>query len=109
MITRRSIKASVLSRRAMLLNGVAMATLAALSPVTAADQPDTVQGSAADAIRPFHINMSLPGIDQETAQSLVEAASRLCPYSLATSGNIDAKYNVIASEAADRVRESQYA
>jgi len=55
------------------------------------------------------LNVNLPGIDPETAQSLVEAASHVCPYSLATSGNIDVKYNVIASEPADRVRETQHA
>jgi len=43
------------------------------------------------------LNVSLPGMDQEAAESLVEAASHACPYSLATSGNIDVKYNVIAS------------
>jgi osmotically inducible protein OsmC len=52
------------------------------------------------------LNVSLPGMDEETAQSLVEAASHVCPYSLATSGNIEVKYNVITSEAADRVRET---
>lgn len=46
------------------------------------------------------LNVSLPGMDQETAQSLVEAASHVCPYSLATSGNIEVKYNVITSEPA---------
>ncbi len=55
------------------------------------------------------LNVSLPGIDQETAQSLVEAASHVCPYSLATSGNIEVKYNVIASEPADRIRETEHA
>jgi organic hydroperoxide reductase OsmC/OhrA len=35
------------------------------------------------------LNIKLPGIDEETAHSLVEAASRACPYSLATRGNID--------------------
>ncbi|HTC93950.1 MAG TPA: organic hydroperoxide resistance protein [Terriglobales bacterium] len=55
------------------------------------------------------LNVSLPGMDQETAQSLVEAASHVCPYSLATSGNIEVKYNVITSEPADRVRETQHA
>ena len=55
------------------------------------------------------LNVSLPGMDHETAQSLVEAASHVCPYSLATSGNIDVKYNVITSEAADRAREAQHA
>ncbi len=43
------------------------------------------------------LKVNLPGMDQEAAQSLVEAASHACPYSLATSGNIDVKYNVIAS------------
>jgi lipoyl-dependent peroxiredoxin len=55
------------------------------------------------------LNVNLPGIDQDTAQSLVEAASHVCPYSLATSGNIDVQYNVITSEPADRVRETQHA
>jgi lipoyl-dependent peroxiredoxin len=55
------------------------------------------------------LNVSLPGMDQETARSLVEAASHVCPYSLATSGNIDVKYDVITSEPADRVREAQHA
>jgi Ohr subfamily peroxiredoxin len=41
--------------------------------------------------------VSLPGIDNETAASLVEAASRICPYSLATSGNIEVSYQVIES------------
>jgi lipoyl-dependent peroxiredoxin len=55
------------------------------------------------------LNVNLPGMDQETAQSLVEAASHVCPYSLATSGNIDVKYNVITSEAPDYFREAQHA
>ena len=55
------------------------------------------------------LNVSLPGMDQETAQSLVEAASHVCPYSLATSGNIDVKCNVITSQPADRAKETQHA
>ena len=43
------------------------------------------------------LNVDLPGIDRQTAESLVEAASHICPYSLATKGNIDAKYTVILS------------
>lgn len=54
------------------------------------------------------LRVSLPGMDQQTAQSLVEAASRVCPYSLATSGNIEVSYSVITSEAGDRVRETQH-
>jgi len=51
------------------------------------------------------LNVSLPGVDQQTAQSLVEAASQACPYSLATKGNIEVTYNVVASG----VRETQHA
>ena len=51
------------------------------------------------------LNVSLPGMDEQTAQSLVEAASHACPYSLATSGNIEVTYNVTASEA----RETRHA
>ena len=55
------------------------------------------------------LNITLPGMDPETAESLVEAASHVCPYSLATSGNINVKYNVITLESADRAREAQHA
>jgi len=51
------------------------------------------------------LNVSLPGVDQQTAQSLVEAASQACPYSLATKGNIEVTYSVVASG----VRETQHA
>ncbi|MBC5763252.1 organic hydroperoxide resistance protein [Ramlibacter albus] len=35
------------------------------------------------------LKVSLPGMDRETAQKLVEAAHQVCPYSNATRGNID--------------------
>lgn len=66
----------------------------------------TIRGGVGLAAR---LNVSLPGVDHETAQSLVEAASHVCPYSVATSGNIEVKYSVITSEPADRVRETQHA
>ena len=47
------------------------------------------------------LNVNLPGVDQETAQSLVEAASHVCPYSLATSGNIEVTYHAITSRAGE--------
>jgi lipoyl-dependent peroxiredoxin len=40
------------------------------------------------------LNVSLPGIDPETAQSLIEFAHRNCPYSKATRGNIDVEINL---------------
>jgi Ohr subfamily peroxiredoxin len=51
------------------------------------------------------LDVYVPGMNQETAQSLVEAASHVCPYSLATNGNIDVKYNLNTSP----VMETQHA
>jgi Ohr subfamily peroxiredoxin len=41
------------------------------------------------------LNVSLPGLDREVAQSLVDAAHQICPYSKATRGNIDVVINLI--------------
>jgi lipoyl-dependent peroxiredoxin len=41
------------------------------------------------------LNVSLPGVDRDTATALVEAAHQTCPYSLATRGNIDVAINVV--------------
>lgn len=41
------------------------------------------------------LNVSLPGLDREVAQSLVDAAHQTCPYSKATRGNIDAEINLV--------------
>ncbi|MDB5974654.1 MAG: organic hydroperoxide resistance protein [Nevskia sp.] len=35
------------------------------------------------------LNVSLPGLDREVAQALVDAAHQTCPYSKLTRGNID--------------------
>jgi Ohr subfamily peroxiredoxin len=55
------------------------------------------------------LEVSLIGMDQEAARSLVEAASHTCPYSLATNGNIEVTYSVITSEPVDSVKEAQHA
>ena len=41
------------------------------------------------------LNVSLPGLDREVAQSLLDAAEQTCPYSKATKGNIDATVNLV--------------
>jgi osmotically inducible protein OsmC len=41
------------------------------------------------------LNVSLPGLDREIAQSLVDTAHQACPYSKATRGNIGVVINVI--------------
>ncbi|WP_262689958.1 organic hydroperoxide resistance protein [Kordiimonas aestuarii] len=40
-------------------------------------------------------NISLPGLDKETAEKLVAAAHQVCPYSNATRGNIDVTLNIV--------------
>lgn len=41
------------------------------------------------------LNVSIPGIERDVAQSLVDAAALVCPYSKATKGNIDVTYSVV--------------
>ncbi|GAB3254420.1 organic hydroperoxide resistance protein [Chitinimonas naiadis] len=41
------------------------------------------------------LNVSLPGLPQEVAQALVEAAHQTCPYSKATRGNINVTITLI--------------
>jgi osmotically inducible protein OsmC len=41
------------------------------------------------------LNVSLPGLDREVAQSLVDTAHQACPYSKATRGNIDVVINLV--------------
>jgi osmotically inducible protein OsmC len=35
------------------------------------------------------LSVSLPGIEREIAQALVDEAQQICPYSKATRGNVD--------------------
>jgi lipoyl-dependent peroxiredoxin len=44
------------------------------------------------------LNVSLPGIDRETAQRLVDGAHGVCPYSKATHGNIKVVTNLIDAD-----------
>jgi osmotically inducible protein OsmC len=41
------------------------------------------------------LNISLPGLERETAEAIVDAADQLCPYSRVTRGNIDVHLNLI--------------
>jgi len=40
------------------------------------------------------LNVSLPGLTEEQAKKVVEAAHQTCPYSKATRGNINVTINV---------------
>jgi lipoyl-dependent peroxiredoxin len=41
------------------------------------------------------LSVSLPGIERQATQALVEAAHQVCPYSRATRGNINVAINVV--------------
>ncbi|WP_046868186.1 Ohr family peroxiredoxin [Microvirga massiliensis] len=41
------------------------------------------------------LNISLPGIDRDTAHALVNEANKICPYSKATRGNIKVAINLV--------------
>jgi lipoyl-dependent peroxiredoxin len=41
------------------------------------------------------LNVSLPGMERDVAQRLVDGAHETCPYSRATRGNIDVAINVV--------------
>jgi lipoyl-dependent peroxiredoxin len=41
------------------------------------------------------LSVSLPGLEREVAQSVVDAAHQVCPYSRATRGNIDVTISLV--------------
>jgi Ohr subfamily peroxiredoxin len=41
------------------------------------------------------LNVSLPGLERDVAQALLDAADQICPYSKATRGNIDVVINLV--------------
>lgn len=41
------------------------------------------------------LNVSLPGVEREVAQAVVDGAHQTCPYSKATRGNIDVVINLV--------------
>jgi Ohr subfamily peroxiredoxin len=52
------------------------------------------------------LNVTLPGLDREVAEALVEGAHHVCPYSLATQGNIDVAIKATTSKP---IRQSEMA
>ena len=41
------------------------------------------------------LNVSLPGVERELAQTIVNDAHQICPYSRATRGNIEVAINLV--------------
>lgn len=65
-------------------------------PADAAIDTEVDLGLAGDGFGlQARLNISLPGLDCEGAQAIVKAAHETCPYSKATSGNINVEINLI--------------
>ena len=52
-------------------------------------------GAGGEYFLQARLNVSLPGVEREVAQALVNAAYQTCPYSKATRGNIDVAINLV--------------
>ena len=71
-----------------------------LPPDAAVDAEVDLGTTRGDYFLQARLNVSLPGIDRDTALRIVDGAHRTCPYSKATHGNINVATNLIAAEAA---------
>ncbi len=60
----------------------------ALPEGTAVDAEVDLGLTKAEYFLQARLNVSLPGLDEETARTLIESAHQTCPYSKATRGNI---------------------
>jgi Ohr subfamily peroxiredoxin len=60
-----------------------------ISPESAVDAEVDLCSTDDGFVLQARLNVSLPGLDREVAQSLVDTAHQACPYSKATRGNID--------------------
>jgi lipoyl-dependent peroxiredoxin len=70
--------------------GVASQKLHIHLPVDAAVDTEVDLGlTQGEYLLRARLNVSLPGLEPEVAQAIVDAAHQICPYSKATRGNID--------------------
>jgi osmotically inducible protein OsmC len=76
--------------------GVAAAKMKTRLPADAAiDAEVDLCDAGGEYFLQARLNVSLPGVEREVAQALVDAAHQTCPYSKATRGNIDVAINVV--------------
>ncbi|WP_244830183.1 organic hydroperoxide resistance protein [Caballeronia sp. TF1N1] len=76
--------------------GKAAAKLQVKLPANTAVDAEIDLGMNGDAyLLRARLNVSLPGIERDVAQAIVEGAHQTCPYSKATRGNIDVTITVV--------------
>jgi lipoyl-dependent peroxiredoxin len=75
--------------------GLATAEMKARLPADAAvDAEVDLCDNSGEYFLKARLNVSLPGVEREIAQALVNAAHLTCPYSKATRGNVDVAISV---------------
>ncbi|MFC4638621.1 Ohr family peroxiredoxin [Deinococcus hohokamensis] len=77
------------------LNEVADARGLKLEPPQAKGLVSLHMGSQKDFFLSVVLQVYVPGVDQATAQDLVNAAHAVCPYSRAVQGNVDVRLEVL--------------
>jgi lipoyl-dependent peroxiredoxin len=76
--------------------GIAAAQMKVKLPAdTALDTEVDLATGAGGYFLQARLNVSLPGLERELAQALVEAAHETCPYSKATRGNINVTIELV--------------
>jgi Ohr subfamily peroxiredoxin len=70
-----------------------------LPPDTAVDAEVDLGLTRGEYLLQVRLNVSLPGIDRDTAQRIVDGAHQTCPYSKATRGNINVMTSLAEVEA----------
>jgi lipoyl-dependent peroxiredoxin len=56
---------------------------------------EALRSGVLDYFLQARLNVSVPSLDRETAQAIVDAARQTCPYSKAIRGNVDVVINVV--------------
>ncbi len=88
--------------------GLAARSMKVALPTEAAIDAEVDLGMTGDAyLLQARLNVSLPGLDRETAQAIVDKAHQTCPYSKAIRGNIDVVIKLV--EAAAKTAEPVFA
>lgn len=76
--------------------GIAAAKMRIKLPADTALDTEIDLGTASGGyLLQARLQVSLPGVDKEVAQQLIEAAHETCPYSKATRGNINVTINLV--------------
>jgi Ohr subfamily peroxiredoxin len=70
-----------------------------LPPETAVDAEVDLGVTRGGYFLQARLNVSLPGIERDVAQKIVDTAHQTCPYSKATHGNINVVTNLVGVEA----------